>query len=180
MGLFDMFKKKAEPAAPAAPAKPAAVSVAPEAGTVYAPVSGRAVALAAVPDPVFSTEVLGKGCAIWPNGDTVYAPVSGTVTVTMGHAVGIAGEDGTEVLVHVGIDTVSMEGKGFEGFVSQGDTVKAGEPVLKFDSAAIEAAGYKDCVMLIVSNSAEFATVDMKVAPESQIEAGAAALAVAK
>ncbi len=180
MGLFDMFKKKAEPEAPAAPAKPAAVAVAPEAGTVYAPVSGRAVALASVPDPVFSTEVLGKGCAIWPDGDTVYAPVSGTVTVTMGHAVGLAGDDGTEVLVHVGIDTVDMQGKGFEGFVNQGDKVVAGEPLLKFDRAAIAEAGYKDCVMLIVSNSAEYATVDMKAEAESQVAAGDAALAVAK
>ena len=84
MGLFDMFKKK-----PAAPAKPESVAVATEADTLYAPANGRLIAMKNVPDPVFSGEVLGKGCAVWPETDIVYAPVTGTVSVTMGHAVGI-------------------------------------------------------------------------------------------
>ena len=105
MGLFDMFKKKAD----AAPAGPASVTAQEAADIVCAPVTGRVIKMTDVPDPVFSGEVVGKGCAIWPDDETVYSPVSGTVTVTMGHAVGITGDNGIEVLVHIGIDTVDME-----------------------------------------------------------------------
>ena len=86
MGLFDIFKKKEAPAAPAAPT---AIDAQAGADVLCAPVSGKAIKMVDVPDPVFSGEVLGKGCAVWPEGDIVYAPVSGKVTVTMGHAVGI-------------------------------------------------------------------------------------------
>ena len=95
MGLFDAFKKKA------APAKPEAIQVSAQAGTLAAPVAGRVIAMTEVPDPIFSSEALGRGCAVWPEGDTVYAPVAGTVSVVMGHAVGIVSPDGVEVLVHI-------------------------------------------------------------------------------
>lgn len=173
MGLFDMFKKK-EPAKPepAAPARPAALAVTPEPGVLTAPVTGRVVAMSEVPDPVFSAGTLGAGCAVWPEGETVYAPVSGKVTVTMGHAVGIAGDDGVEVLVHVGIDTVSMNGKGFTGYVEQGATVRAGEPILGIDRAAIKAAGHPDCVVVAVSNTADFSDVALVATAESTVQAG--------
>ena len=177
MGLFDMFKKKAEPAKPAGPASVAAEE-AP--GALCAPVTGKVIRMADVPDPVFSGEVLGKGCAIWPEGETVYAPVSGKVTVTMGHAVGIAGDSGVEVLVHVGVDTVDMGGKGFTGYVQQGDTVKAGQPVLKMSKAAIKEAGHPDCVVLAVSNTADYADVSLSVEPDTQVAAGTAVVKVAK
>ncbi len=181
MGLFDMFKKKpAEPAAPAAPAAPDAISVVEEADTLYAPVSGRVIAMTDVPDPVFSGEVLGKGCAIWPDEEVVYSPVSGTVSVTMGHAVGIMGDNGIEVLVHIGVDTVDMNGKGFTGFVKQGDKVVAGQPVIKMTKADIEAAGHPDCVVLAVSNTAEFAEVKLVVDGESTVSAGTAVVKVAR
>ena len=99
--------------------------------------------MADVPDPVFGGEVLGKGCAVWPEDDLVYAPCDGKVTVTMGHAVGLQSDSGIEVLVHVGVDTVNMNGDGFEGFVKADDVVKAGQPILKIDRAKIAAAGYK-------------------------------------
>lgn len=168
MGLFDMFKKS-EPAKPAAPASIAAEG---RDGELCAPISGRVCAMTDVPDPVFSGEVLGKGCAIWPSTETVYAPVSGTVTVVMGHAVGLKSEDGTEVLVHVGVDTVNMNGEGFTGYVEQGDHVVAGQPILGFDSEKIKAAGHPDCVVLAVSNTADFASVEMIAATESTVEAG--------
>lgn len=177
MGLFDMFKKKD---APAAPATPASISAAAAADVLCAPVAGRAIKMTDVPDPVFGGEVLGKGCAVWPSEEVVYAPVSGTVTVTMGHAVGIMSTDGIEVLVHVGVDTVNLQGKGFTGYVSQGDTVKAGQPVLKMDRAVIAEAGYKDCVVLAVSNTAEFEAVEMTVEPEAEVEAGAQVLKVTR
>ena len=169
MGLFDMFKKKAEPAAPAVPA-----SIEAAAGTdvLCAPVNGKAIKMADVPDPVFGGEVLGKGCAVWPEDEIVYAPCDGTVTVTMGHAVGMQSASGIEVLVHVGVDTVNMNGDGFTGYVKQGDTVKAGQPILKIDRAKIAAAGYKDCVVVAVSNTAEFADVELAVEADSQVKAG--------
>lgn len=178
MGLFDKFKKKA--AQPAAPATPAAIDAAEAADTLCAPVSGRVVKMADVPDPVFSGEVLGKGCAVWPDDELVYAPISGTVTVTMGHAVGITSDDGIEVLVHVGVDTVDMEGKGFTGYVKQGDTVKAGQPVLKMTKADIAAAGHPDCVVLAVSNTGDFADVALTVDAETTVAAGDAVVKVTR
>lgn len=179
MGLFDkMFKKHA--AEPAQPAKPASLSVSAEADTLYAPAKGRVVAMKDVPDPVFSGEVLGKGCAVWPEEDVVYSPVNGTVSVTMGHAVGLNTDDGIEVLVHVGVDTVNMQGDGFTGFVSKGDVVKAGDPLLKVDREKVKAAGYPDCVVLAVSNSATFADVALTVDAESSVEAGTAVLKVTR
>lgn len=178
MGLFDKFKKKA--AQPAAPAAPAAIDVAEAADTLCAPVSGRVVKMADVPDPVFSGEVLGKGCAVWPDDELVYAPISGTVTVTMGHAVGITSDDGIEVLVHVGVDTVDMEGKGFTGYVKQGDAVKAGQPVLKMTKADIAAAGHPDCVVLAVSNTGDFADVTLTVDAETTVAAGDAVVKVTR
>lgn len=148
MGLFDMFKKKAEPAAAAAPAS---ISASAGADVLCSPVKGKVIKMADVPDPVFGGEVLGKGCAVWPEDDLVYAPCDGKVTVTMGHAVGLQSDNGIEVLVHVGVDTVNMNGDGFEGFVKADDVVKAGQPMLKIDRAKIAAAGYKDCVVVAVS-----------------------------
>lgn len=168
MGLFDLFKKKE----PAAPATPSGVAAQEAADTLCAPVNGRVIVMKDVPDPVFSGEVLGKGCAVWPESEIVYAPVSGTVTVTMGHAVGLSTDDGIEVLVHIGVDTVNMQGKGFTGYVKQGDTVKAGDPVIKMDRAAIKEGGYPDCVVLAVSNTAEFADVELVADAESTVSAG--------
>lgn len=178
MGLFDMFKKK--PEAPAAPAAPAAVSAEEATDVLCAPVVGRVIKMTDVPDPVFAGEVVGKGCAIWPDEEIVYAPISGTVTVTMGHAIGITGADGIEALVHIGVDTVDMNGKGFTGYVKQGDTVKAGQPVIKMTKADIAEAGHPDCVVLAVSNTAEFADVQLTAEPESTVSAGAAVVKVVR
>lgn len=180
MGLFDKLFSKAEAAAPAAPAVPEAVTAEASADVLCAPVAGKIISITEVPDPVFSGEVLGKGCAIWPEEEVVYAPCSGTVTVTMGHAVGINGDDGVEVLVHIGVDTVEMNGDGFTGYVKQGDTVKAGQPVIKMDRAKIEAAGHPDCVVMAVSNTPEFASIELAAESGSQVAAGAAALKLAK
>lgn len=177
MGLFDMFKKRE---APAAPVPPASIEAASGADILCAPVSGRAIKMVDVPDPVFSGEVLGKGCAIWPDGGVVYAPVSGKVTVTMGHAVGIMSHSGVEALVHVGVGTVNLQGRGFTGYVKQGDRVIAGQPLLAMDRSVIAEAGYKDCVILTVSNSAEFSAVEMTAVPESAVAVGSAAVKVTR
>lgn len=171
MGLFDVFKKKEASKQTAGEAWPVVLK---------APVSGRVIAMADIPDPVFSTEVLGKGCAIWPESTVVYAPCAGTVSVVMGHAVGLTSDDGVEVLVHVGVDTVDMEGKGFTGHVATGVKVKAGDALLSFDRDAIAAAGHPDCVVVAVSNTAEFSNVSPIPAAEDVVEAGAPLISVSK
>lgn len=175
MGLFDLFKKHSSE-----PAQPASVPVTAQPNTLYAPVSGRLIAMSDVPDPVFSGEVLGKGCAIWPSDDVVYSPVDGTVSVTMGHAVGINTDDGVEILVHVGVDTVNMQGDGFTAYVEKGAAVKAGDPVIGIDRDKIKAAGYPDCVVLAVSNSASFEDVSMIGAAESTVSAGDAVVSITR
>lgn len=172
MGLFDRFKKKdTEPAKPVAPE---AVAAETDTGVLCAPASGRVVAMAEVPDPVFSGEVLGKGCAVWPEEDVVYAPASGTVSVAMPHAVAIETADGVEALVHVGVDTVDMSGDGFETFVAQGASVVAGQPIVRIDRKKIEAAGHPDCVVLAVSNTADFEAVELLAESGSHVDAGKA------
>ena len=180
MGLFDMFKKKDAPAAAAKPATPASVEATCGADELCSPVNGKVIAMSEVPDPVFSGEVLGKGCAVWPEADTVYAPVTGEITVTMGHAVGIKSHNGIEVLVHVGVDTVNLQGKGFTAYAKQGDHVTAGQPVLGIDRKVIADAGYKDCVVLAVSNTAEFASVDLAAEAGSTVAAGAPVVKVTR
>ncbi len=178
MGLFGAFKKKV--AESGRPAEPTRIEAATTQDVLCAPISGTVIPMVDVPDPVFSGEVLGKGCAIWPEGDVVYAPVSGEVSVTMGHAVGIVSDDGIEALVHVGIDTVNLHGKGFTGYVKQGDHVEAGQAVLKVDRKAIVEAGYEDCVVLVVSNTASFATVELATEAGSVVAAGAPVVSVVR
>lgn len=177
MGLFGIFKKKEAPATSTAPAS---LSTSHNVAELHAPISGKAIRMTEVPDPVFSSEILGKGCAIWPEDDVVTSPVAGEVTVTMGHAVGIMSESDIEVLVHVGVDTVNLEGKGFTSYVKLGDTVTVGQPLLKMDRPAIAEAGYKDCVVLVVSNSADFASINMAVDADASIDAGAVVLKITR
>ena len=176
MGLFDSFRKKhSEKAAPSAPSS---VAVEAKDDTLYAPVGGRAVKMTDVPDPLFGSEGMGKGCAIWPDDETVYAPADGTITVAMPHAIGLTTADGIEVLIHVGIDTVEMNGDGFTSYAKQGDTVHAGDALLTIDREKIKAADHPDCVVLIVSNTADFAGVSMLVDPGSQVKAGTAVVGI--
>ncbi len=101
-----------------------------------APIEGRLVALNHVPDNVFAEKIMGDGFAIDPDDGEVISPVNGTVTSFMSdtrHAVGITAEDGLEILIHIGIDTVTLDGAGFVGLVCQDDPVRAGQPLLKVD-----------------------------------------------
>jgi PTS system N-acetylglucosamine-specific IIA component len=111
--------------------------------TVLAPVEGAAVGLAAVPDPVFSAGMVGPGTAIDPvRGPlTAVAPIAGKIMKLHPHAYVIVGDDGKGVLVHLGIDTVQLKGKGFELLAAEGDRVGAGQPVVAWDPAAIETGG---------------------------------------
>lgn len=127
-----------------------------------APLSGEVVELANVNDPVFSSGAMGKGLAVKPSEGVVYAPADAEVTIAFetGHAYGLKTASGAELLIHIGIDTVSMNGEGFEKLVAAGDKVKAGAPLAKFDSAKIAAAGLDDTTMVIVTNTGDFTTVE--------------------
>ncbi|MGT2951262.1 PTS beta-glucoside transporter subunit EIIBCA [Streptococcus cuniculi] len=149
-------------AAPEAPAQ--AVEVASESveETLVSPLSGEVVALENVNDPVFSSGAMGKGLAVKPSEGVVYAPADAEVTIAFetGHAYGLKTASGAEILIHIGIDTVSMEGDGFEKLVAAGDKVTAGTPIAKFDASKIAAAGLDDTTMVIVTNTADFVAVE--------------------
>ena len=129
--------------------------------TIISPIVGQAVALENVNDPVFSSGAMGQGIAVKPSEGVVYAPADAEVTIAFatGHAFGLKTANGAEILIHVGIDTVSMNGDGFEQKVAQGDKVKAGDVLGTFDSAKIAAAGFDDTTMVIVTNTADYASV---------------------
>ncbi len=129
--------------------------------TLVTPIVGDVVALANVNDPVFSSGAMGQGIAVKPSQGVVYAPADAEVSIAFptGHAFGLKTTDGAEVLIHVGIDTVSMNGDGFEAKVAQGDKVKAGDVLGTFDSNKIAAAGLDDTTMVIVTNTADYASV---------------------
>ena len=148
--------------------------------TLVSPLSGDVVALENVNDPVFSSGAMGKGLAVKPSEGVVYAPADADVTIAFetGHAYGLKTASGAEILIHIGIDTVSMNGNGFEKLVAAGDKVKAGTPIAKFDVAKIAEAGLDDTTMIIVTNTADFAEVSPLA--EGTIAHGADFLKVAK
>lgn len=112
---------------------------------ILAPLSGSLRPLSAVPDPVFSAGMMGPGIAIEPDGDVAVAPADGVLAVlhSAGHAFGIQTPEGLEVLVHIGLDTVNLKGRGFSTVRTRGDHVAAGEPIVRFDRAAIQRDGYQ-------------------------------------
>ncbi|MGU7929635.1 sucrose-specific PTS transporter subunit IIBC [Streptococcus suis] len=148
--------------------------------TLVSPLSGDVVALENVNDPVFSSGAMGKGLAVKPSEGVVYAPADAEVTIAFetGHAYGLKTASGAEILIHIGIDTVSMNGNGFEKLVAAGDKVKAGDAIAKFDAAKIAEAGLDDTTMIIVTNTADFAEVSPLA--EGTITHGVEFLKVAK
>ena len=173
MAIFDKFTKKEEPVE-----IPESLQIDAQPGIGYAPVSGRVIRMTDVPDKVFSTEVLGKGCALWPDGNVVYAPANGWVGTAVGHAITIKSDGGAEVLIHVGVNTVNLKGKGFTNLVSDGDRVVAGQPIIVMDRKIITEAGYQDCVVFAISNSADLADVELTAEFSEKVEAGAPILKV--
>lgn len=166
---------KAEAAAAPAEAAPKAELVAGQEVVLTAPLNGTVVALEDVPDPVFSSGAVGKGAGIEPSDGAsikVVAPADGSVVVapSSGHAYGLALDNGLEILIHVGIDTVNLEGKGFDVKVGKGDRVKAGQTLVVVDRAVIEEAGYKLVTPVLVTNYMNFAEVE--VIADGSIKAG--------
>lgn len=136
--------------------------------SIAAPIKGNVVALADVKDEVFSSESMGKGIAIEPEEGKVYAPADGVISTFFptGHAIGITTDLGAEILIHVGMDTVEMNGDGFEPQKSQGDKVKKGDLLLKFNIDKIKAAGHPVTTPVIITNSDDYADVIPTNAPK--------------
>ena len=138
--------------------------------TVDSPMDGKLVPLSEVSDETFASGVLGTGAAIVPADGTVYAPFDGTVETLMdsNHAVGLRSTDGVELLIHIGRDTVSLQGKYFTAHVKLGDTVKKGQKLLSCDLDGLRAAGYDVTTPVIVTNSDEYLEVVPVQQPEIQ------------
>ena len=130
-----------------------------------APVAGNAVPVSQVPDPTFAEELLGKGIAIEPTEGKVYAPCNATVDMMFetGHAVSLVADFGAEVLIHVGLETVSLKGKHFTVHAANGDKVKKGDLLIEFDLEAIKAEGFNTITPMLVCNSADYGTFNTSV-----------------
>ena len=148
MGLFDKLFGKKEEINP---------------NYVYAPMAGEAVAISEVPDPTFSSGAMGNGIAIKPVDGKVCAPVNGTVDMMFdtGHAVTLVSESGIEILIHVGLETVGLEGKPFQIKVQNGQKVKKGDVLMIADLAAIEAAGLPTITPVLICNTDDYTTFNV-------------------
>lgn len=130
---------------------------------ISSPMEGTVHPLSSIEDPVFSAEVLGKGCAIEPSRGEVFAPADGVILkiAQSDHAISLRSGDGVELLIHVGMDTVERHGDGFEPQVQAGETVRRGQLLLKFDLQKIRAAGYPLTTPVVVTNTDAFAGIDV-------------------
>lgn len=139
---------------------------------IESPLTGKIIPLSEVHDEVFASEMMGKGCAIIPEEGKVYAPFDGKVVGLLDshHAVGMESTDGVEVLIHVGMDTVKLNGRCFTIHVEEGEQVKKGQLLLEFDIPGIQEAGYEVTTPVIITNSDEFSDVQMKA--EGQVTVG--------
>ena len=130
---------------------------------IGAPAAGKLVSIKEVSDPTFSEEVLGKGASIIPTEGKFYAPVDGTVSTVFptGHAAAITGSGGEEILIHIGLDTVKLEGKHFTIHAAEGQEVKKGDLLLEADLDQIKAEGYDIITPVVICNSDEFSEIQM-------------------
>ena len=153
--------KKAEAPAPEAPAEPMPSVVRCAAGELLQPCKGKVIAREEIPDETFAAGILGDGIGVVPEDGVVLAPFDGTVTSVFDtkHAITLE-KDGMEVLIHIGVNTVNMQGEGFSSFVEEGAEVKAGQRLLGFDRAAIANAGYNDTVVMLLTNSDDLEGVE--------------------
>lgn len=162
---FILYKDPEKAAASSGSSSIAAASTAPSTlsdTVIVSPIIGEAVALTSIQDEVFSTETLGKGIAIEPSVGEVHAPCDGTISTFFdtGHAFGLVTDTGAEFLIHVGMDTIKLNGKGFTPMVKEGDWVKKGQLLLKFDIAYIKSQGLPVTTPVVVSNTDDFSAVD--------------------
>ena len=148
------------------------------AGTLKSPLDGRIIPIEEIPDEVFSQKIMGDGVGIEPTGNTVYAPADATVGVVMAdskHACGLVMDNGMEILIHVGIDTVDMNGDGFELFVKEGDRVKTGDPLISFTPEKIKAAGHPMTTAFLITDNGSAS--DVRFMPNQDAKAGQTVIA---
>lgn len=128
---------------------------------LYAPVTGTSIALENVPDPVFAEKMMGDGIAFIPESDTICAPCDGKITMVANtlHAIGITAENGAEILIHIGLDTVNLNGKGFTSLVNVGDKIKLGTPLVKIDMAFMKEHEMVLTTPMVVTNTNELSMV---------------------
>ncbi len=128
--------------------------------SVYAPMAGKAVPITEVPDPTFAEGMLGNGIAIEPAEGKVYAPCDATVDMmfTTGHAVSLVADCGAEILIHVGLETVGLEGKPFTVHAANGDKVKKGQLLIEVDLEAVKAAGLNTITPMLICNTDDYPT----------------------
>ncbi len=157
----DKPKEEAAPVPEKAPELPTVSVIRCAAGAVMQPVKGNVIAREAIPDDTFASGVLGDGVGIEPEDELVVAPFDGTISsvAESKHAIGIEA-NGMEMLIHVGVDTVNMQGDGFECLVNEGDEVKLGQPLIRFSREKIKAAGYSDTVAVLLTNSDDLEGVE--------------------
>lgn len=155
MGLFDKLKSKFN-----------------RNETIYMPVIGKLISLEAIADGVFSAGILGKGAGIEPEDGMVYAPFNGKIVqiADTKHAIGLESENGVELLIHVGMDTVEMNGKGFDLLVHEGDSVTKGQKLMSFSMDAIKEAGYRTTIAVVVTNSDQFEAIVVSEEGKKQLE----------
>ena len=155
MGLFDKLKSKFN-----------------RNETIYMPVIGKLISLEAIADGVFSAGILGIGAGIEPEEGMVYAPFNGKIVqiADTKHAIGLESENGVELLIHVGMDTVEMNGKGFDLLVHEGDSVTKGQKLMSFSMDAIKEAGYRTTIAVIVTNSDQFESIVVSEEGKKQLE----------
>lgn len=151
---------QADVIAKAAPANNTDLNVSTE---LVSPLDGELLPLSEVKDEVFSSGAMGEGVAIEPSQGVLHAPDDGRVVMTFptGHAIGMKTKDGAEILMHIGMDTVNLQGKGFETLVDKGDEVKAGDELVKFDIDEIHSAGYIVTTSIVVTNSKDYEKVSV-------------------
>lgn len=176
--LFGYKDEKEEAPAQADATADTSNSAADSENTILSPLKGNAVALSNVPDETFASGVLGQGAAIEPAEGIVAAPGSGVVSTLFDtfHAIGLTLDSGAEILIHVGINTVDLNGEGYKAHVSEGDRVSAGQKLITFDKEAIEAKGYKTVTPVIVTNADDYSEIVQTAS--GSIDIGDALLAV--
>lgn len=159
MGFFDFFNKKKQ-----------AERVYPSSVSAVAPVSGTVVSMKDIPDAAFNSGAMGFCCGIEPTGGIVEvkSPFTGTImqVASSFHALGVAGENGVQIILHVGVDTIEMKGKSFQALVREGQKVKEGDALLEVDVDQIRAAGYPAIVIAAVLNTDDFKTIDLDASGE--------------
>lgn len=170
MGFDDPANEEDEAPASTTPAfsAPASISAAAGEAQAAAPLAGRALPLTDVNDAVFSQKVMGDGLAIQPSEGKVYAPFDGEVASLFEtkHAIGLMGDNGMELLIHIGIDTVNLQGQYYDAHVKVGDRVKKGDLLISFDKDAIEKAGYETVTPIILTNTDNYTTIEAQTGCE--------------